>query len=544
MVDAVDVTNKSITFTNGKTLYVGQSLGSLKEDLMKFQIQKTVENHFEKERKLKDKGIKVLTLFFIDKVANYRSYENGEAIQGKFSVWFEEIFKTLQKDPHFTDLIPYSAEKVHNGYFSADNKGILKDTKGNTKADDDTYSLIMKDKERLLSIEEPLRFIFSHSALREGWDNPNVFQICTLNESRSDLKKRQEIGRGLRLPVDKHGQRVFDHNVNILTVTANESYEDFAKSLQTEIEQDCGINFQGRIKNKRDRQKITLKKSYQLDPNFKDLWDRIKHQTRYQVSYDTQNLIDKVVTNLKDGDHGDINHPKIRNIKGSLNISKEGVTTNVLRVAENNIIQTISDIPDILGYIQSKTHLTKDTIAKIIIQHGHIQDIFKNPQAFMDLVSNKINRELQSMMVDGIQYKKIAGRSYEMTRFENQELEGYLDNMVQVNNQQKTLYDYTLFDSNIEKCFAQDLETREDVKFYIKLPWWFTIKTPIGSYNPDWAIVFENDKRVYFVAETKGSLEDDDLRKPEIMKIQCGKKHFAQFDDVAFQKVTKVSEII
>lgn len=551
-VSGYDVGSQSVSFTNGKTLYVGESQGEIKEDLMKFQIEKTVQNHFDKERALKDKGIKVLTLFFIDKVANYREYENGGATQGKFAIWFEEAFNRLKNEPRYADLISHDAKAVHNGYFAKDKKtGSWKDSRdvkgqgGKSKADDDTYSLIMKDKERLLSLEEPLRFIFSHSALREGWDNPNVFQICTLNESRSDAKKRQEIGRGLRLPVDKDGKRVFDRNLNILTVTANESYEDFAKSLQSEIEKECGVSFgDGRIKDKRKRQKVNLKKGYQLDPNFKDLWERISHETRYQVTYDTNTLIEKAAQVIE---NQDITPPKIRNVRGGLGMTYDGIETSFLGGKEISIERKITQIPDILGYIQSRTHLTKDTILKIILQSGKMKDIFQNPQAFMDLVADGINRCLTEMMVSGIKYERIAGKHYQMERFEHEELQGYLGdtgNLIPVHNQEKTLYDHTLVDSAVEGRFAQDLETREDVKFYIKLPWWFTVKTPIGSYNPDWAIVFEDDKRVYFVAETKGSLDDDDLRTPEKMKIQCGKKHFAEFDDVEFKKVTKVSEIM
>ena len=293
VVDAADVVAQSITFSNGKKLYVGESIGGLNDEIMKFQIRQTIKNHFEKEQRLKDKGVKVLSLFFIDRVANYREYEGDTAIKGKIAKWFEEIFEEIKSQPRFEGLLPYSAQQVHNGYFSKDKKGLLKDTKGDSLADDDTYSLIMKDKEKLLSLGEPLRFIFSHSALHEGWDNPNVFQICTLNETKSEMKKRQEIGRGLRLPVGQDGQRIFDTNVNVLTVVANESYDDFAKKLQTEIEDECNVDFSGRIKNKRKRKKLKLRKEYHLDENFKALWGQIKQRTRYQVEYSTDELIEK-----------------------------------------------------------------------------------------------------------------------------------------------------------------------------------------------------------------------------------------------------------
>ncbi len=542
IVNELDVDNQSITFSNGKTMYAGETTGGLTDEIMKFQIKKTVQNHFEKEKRLQDKGIKVLSLFFIDKVANYRDYMDGKVLKGKFAEWFEEVFQEISRNPMYKGLIPHEVEKVHNGYFSQDKKGILKDTKGNTQADDDTYALIMKDKEKLLSMEEPLRFIFSHSALREGWDNPNVFQICTLNESRSEIKKRQEIGRGLRLPVNQEGVRVFDDNVNILTVTANESYEDFARTLQTEIEQDCGVDFKGRVKDKNKRTTVKLKKGYQLDENFKDLWEKIKHKTRYQVYYDTENLIQKTADELKEIA---ITTPKIMSLKARLNITREGVDTGLSSVREKRVEVQMTNIPDILGYIQGKTRLTKNTILKMIEASGKISDIFKNPQQFMDLASSRINTILGKMMVDGIKYQKIAGKLWEMREFENEELEGYFDSMFKVNNPDKTLYDYVVCDSQIENQFAKDLEANEDVKFYIKLPYWFKIETPIGSYNPDWAVVFETDKRVYFVAESKGTTKLEELREAERMKIKCGSKHFEEFADVEFKApVSKVSEMI
>ncbi|HQN20117.1 MAG TPA: hypothetical protein PKV86_13285, partial [Syntrophobacteraceae bacterium] len=236
--------NEFVGFSNGRVLRLGEEQGGIREDLMKVQIRNTIRKHLEKELQVKDKGIKVLSLFFIDRVANYRAYdEEGKPAKGKFAQWFEEHLHEFLAQPRFQGLLPYPVEKLHDGYFSQDKKGVLRDTRGNSEADEDTYTKIMRNKEQLLSLDEPLRFIFSHSALREGWDNPNVFQICTLNETASVLKKRQEIGRGLRLPVNQLGERVFDENLNKLTVVANESYEDFARSLQKEYEEDCGVTF-------------------------------------------------------------------------------------------------------------------------------------------------------------------------------------------------------------------------------------------------------------------------------------------------------------
>jgi type III restriction enzyme len=235
-----------IRFTNGRTLRIGQEVGGMRDDVWRVQIRHTVKKHLDKELQLHNRGIKVLSLFFVYRVASYRDYDGtGKPTPGKFAHWFEEELAALAKDPRYAVLnwTKLAPNKLHNGYFAQDKKGVLKDTKGDTEADDDVYNLIMRDKERLLSIDEPLRFIFSHSALREGWNNPNVFQICTLNETKSAIKKRQEIGRGLRLPVDQDGKRVFDDAINKLYVMANESYEDFARALQTEYEEDCGVTF-------------------------------------------------------------------------------------------------------------------------------------------------------------------------------------------------------------------------------------------------------------------------------------------------------------
>ncbi len=531
-----------IEFSNGKTFYVGQKDEGLHEEIIKYQIKKTVENHFEKEAKLKDKGIKVLSLIFIDRVANYREYKEGGFAKGKFAEWFEEAYTEMQAKPKFKDVLEYSAEDVHNGYFSADKKtGQWKDSTdtkgegGKSKDDGQTYELIMKEKERLLDSKTPLRFIFSHSALREGWDNPNVFQICTLNETRSDMKKRQEIGRGLRLPVNQDGERVFDQNINILTVIANESYEDFAKSLQNEIEEECGVSFTGRIKNKKARKEIRLKKGYELDENFKDLWERIKHKTAYSVDYDIDALVDESVKLMEEIT---VARPKISNVKVRIEMDEQGVSTEVITSSGKTLDapRSLSVIPDVVSGIQGRTKLTKSTILRIIKEAGKIDDLLINPQQLLDEASLMINQALKKMMVDGIKYEKIAGETWEMQRFENEELEGYLDKLVEVRNQEKTIYDHIQVDSvGVEGRFAKELESREDVKFYIKLPWWFKIETPIGSYNPDWAVVFERDKRIYFVIETKGTANIEDLSSSEKMKILCGRKHFEQFEDVEFK---------
>ncbi|WP_163323564.1 restriction endonuclease [Draconibacterium mangrovi] len=549
IVEEIDAANNCIALSNGNMLYKGEIQGGLTDEVMKFQIRKTIEEHLKKEKRLSGKGIKVLSLFFIDKVANYRQYDTtGNAIQGKFAEWFEEIYQEYVSKPAFKELNKFPVDKIHNGYFSQDKKGKVKDTSGETKADDDTYSLIMKDKEKLLDITNPLRFIFSHSALREGWDNPNVFQICTLNETKSDMKKRQEIGRGLRLAVNQDGKRIYDQNINRLTVVANESYDDFAKTLQKEIEEDCGVEFKGRIKNKRERTEIKYRKGFEADPRFLEIWEKIKKKTTYRVDYDTKDLVISAGNAVKE--LPEIKAPSIRSTKVSVTMTDEGVGTNYAGDKVESYDGYAWKIPDVLGYIQSRTELTRSTILEILEKSGRIGDILINPQLFLDLASQAIRRTLYHLMIDGIKYHNIGGIDYEMALFEAQELEIYLnDYTFKVSDNSKTIYDELIpLDSGVENKFAKDCETSDQIKFYFKLPNWFKIPTPIGNYNPDWAVVFEDDMKVYFVAETKdtGTPEVDlsKLKVDEQLKIKCGKAHFNEFEDLDYKVVNKVGQLI
>ena len=274
-------------------------------------------------------------MFFIDKVKNYREYDiNGNKFPEDLQNGLRKYIRKKLQNRVIKDLIPNKVEDLHEGYFSQDNKGKVKDTGGETQADDDTYKLIMQDKERLLDINTPLRFIFSHSALREGWDNPNVFQICTLNETKSEIKKRQEIGRGLRLSVNQEGQRIFDRNINRLTVVANESYDEFAKALQKEIEQDCGVDFTGRIKDKGKKQKVNLRKGFEADPKFLQIWDKIKFHTKYSVNYDTAELITFAAKAVKE--MPETKKPSIRSNKNRVVITSEGVEGQLLSDSGND----------------------------------------------------------------------------------------------------------------------------------------------------------------------------------------------------------------
>ncbi len=548
IIEEIDVLDQSISMSNGSILHKGDSQGGLTDEIMKFQIRKTIEEHLKKEKRLNKLGIKVLSLFFIDKVANYRSYDESGQVKGKFAIWFEEIYQEYVSRPAFRELDKFAVADIHNGYFSQDSKGRDKDTSGETKADDSTYNLIMKEKEKLLGMDNSLRFIFSHSALREGWDNPNVFQICTLNETKSDIKKRQEIGRGLRLAVDQSGRRIHDQNINRLTVIANEAYDDFAKALQKEIEEDCGVAFTDRIKNKRQRTAIKYRKGFEADPKFLEIWEKLKKKTTYRVDYRTDELIEQAGNALKS--LPEIKAPSLRSTKVGISMTDGGVGTNYVGERVESHENYAWKIPDVLCYIQAKTELTRSTIAEILNKSGRIEDILVNPQLFLDLATQAIKRTLYDLMVDGIRYQKIGESAYEMALFEAQELEVYLNDFsFKVSDTSKTIYEeFVPLDSGVESQFAKDCETSEQIQFYFKLPSWFKIPTPIGNYNPDWALVFQDEHKIYFVAETKDTgtpqVDLSKLSADEQMKIKCGEAHFNEFKDLEFKVVNKVGQLI
>lgn len=602
-----------VSFVGHESIKLGEVRGEIDDDIIKrTQIRKTIEEHLNKELKLKKEGIKVLSLFFIDKVANYRTIDKEGNIQkGKYALWFEEEYKKIIQNPKYKTLfndvdIETEAELVHNGYFAQDKKGVFKDTKGNTIADEDVYNLIMKDKEKLLSFDTKLKFIFSHSALKEGWDNPNVFQICTLNETKSESKKRQEIGRGLRLAVNQKGERVYGFNVNTLTIMANESYEDFARKLQNEYEEDECIRFgivekhnfaniivlkngestylqqdasekifnhlkemkyidnKGKItdtlklalknnnvdipeefkqieteiisnlkkiagslnlKNANDKKTVNLNKIRYLSPEFKELWDKIKYKTTYSVQFDSIDLINKCAEEIRN--NLSINNAKLIYSKAEVDITKAGTVTEENNRYSIDIEHTNFILPDIITFLQNETNLTRRTLVNILKKSHRLEDFKKNPQQFMDEVARIIKRKMRLMIVDGIKYEKIGDDSYYAQElFETEELSGYLlKNMI---SSEKSVYEYIIYDSDKEAEFAKKFEKSDSVKMYIKLPTWFKIETPLGSYNPDWAVLIEKDntEKLYFVVETKGNILAEELREREYRKIQCGYKHF------------------
>jgi len=616
--------NEYIRFNNGRTMRLGQETGGMRDDVWRAQIKHTVKKHLEKDLQIRQHGVKVLSLFFVDRVANYRDYdEAGHPVQGKFAEAFEATLAEFAKDSRYAPLewLKLSMDRLHNGYFAADKKGVLKDTRGNTQADDQVYNLIMKDKELLLSEEEPLRFIFSHSALREGWDNPNVFQICTLNETRSAMKKRQEIGRGLRLPVNQFGQRVFDESVNKLFVMANESYDDFARALQTEYEEECGVTFgkvpitalaritqvvdgeekpigremaevikkalveqemldtEGRIqpafdpkrsdfklelpeaqkelvpavvdllasyqierhiRKDRDEGVNRLMKEISLSPEFLALWDRIKPRTTYRVEFETDTLVRRAVDGITRMER--IEAPKIRVSAGQLDVRRGGVATRAVSVAEEQVSTEHQPVPDMLGYLQNETELTRSTLVRILKESGRLAEFFRDPQRFMDAIAHVLKYELHRLLVDGIKYERIEGdgpeAQWEMMLFKNEELINYLT-ALQVDN---SLYEYIEYDSEVEREFACRLDQREDIKLFVKLPNWFKIDTPLDAYNPDWAIMKHDGQALYLVRETKSTKNFLKLRTSEADKVRCGQKHFDALG-VPFAVVVSADEV-
>jgi len=615
-------------------------------EIKRGQIRKTIEEHLNKELKLNDKGIKVLSLFFIDNVSNYRQYdEEGNEILGIYGQIFEEEYKDALKSFKYKKLRDYDVpvEEIHNGYFSIDGKKKVKNTSGSSKEDETTYNIIMKNKEDLLTMYDEekgktkaahkYRFIFSHSALKEGWDNPNVFQICTLIESTDTITKRQKIGRGLRIAVNQDGERVPGFEVNTLTIMANESYDEFAKGLQTEYEEEgmefgvfkqdifsslvikvdehTGIKtplghekseqlvaylkeqkyiddkYKGtvalakaikeetfdipeefkelapdmkekiieaielkfnvekiEIKDNDKKESVKLNKEALSGP-FLELWERIKYKTNYTIELDTDKFIKQAADKLNDELIIRIN--KLEYERHKIETTEAGIST----VKEESTVFATTErdykkAPDIITYLQNETKLKRKTLIQILKDSGTLSDFKRNPQTYMMEAARIINAAKRMAMVDGIKYEKLVGDEvYDQSLFIKEEIETYSDNIVPVSDN-RSPYDHIIVDSSVEREFAQACEQDTNVKFYIKLPSEFKIKTPLGMYNPDWALALEKDGKdhLYFIVETKGSVASEDLRPTELAKIRCGEKHFAAIETgITFKKATNLQEV-
>ena len=581
-------------------------------------IRRTIKEHLDKELRLHPMGIKVLSLFFIDAVDKYRQMDaNGQAAKGVYAHIFEEEYRRAAKLPIYQSLfvnidLPSTAEAVHNGYFSIDKKGGWSNTTennaGNRENAERAYNLIMKDKEKLLSLETPLKFIFSHSALKEGWDNPNVFQICTLRDMGTERERRQTIGRGLRLCVNQDGERVQGFSVNTLTVIATESYEKFAENLQKEIEAETGIRFgilenyqfaaiavtgadgqfaplgvaqskalwahlkdatyidatgkvqdslktalkdgtltlppqfephrgliteilrkvSGRleVKNADERQQVPTRQAVLHSAEFKALWDRIKHKTTYRVQFDNTQLVQDAITALQQAPQ--VIRPRLQWRKADIAIGKSGIEATEKTGAATVVLdESDPELPDLLTDLQDRTQLTRRSISRILRGSERLDDFKRNPQQFIELASETINRCKRLALVDGIKYQRLGEEQYyAQSLFEETELTGYIKNTL---NSEKSVYERVVYDSSPERDFADAMEKNNAIKVYAKLPGWFKVPTPLGTYNPDWAVLVEQDggQQLYFVIETKSSLFTDNRRNKENAQIECGKAHFA-----------------
>jgi type III restriction enzyme len=613
--------NQYLELSNQENLLrPGQAIGDVDNDAVKRQmIRRTIVEHLDKELRLRPQGIKVLSLFFIDAVEYYRKYSSdGVQEKGKYALMFEEEYRKAAALPKYNTLfkdvdLTSDASEVHEGYFSIDKRGAWTDTsesnQGSRESAERAYNLIMKDKEKLLSFDTKLKFIFSHSALREGWDNPNVFQICAMRDMGTELLRRQTIGRGLRLCVNSNtGERIRGFEVNTLTVVANEGYEQFAENLQKEIEADTGIRFgivekhqfasipvtdeagqttalgvekseaiwvhlkesghidvRGKvqetlrqalkdgtlqmpeefqaqlpqitemlrklagkidIKNADERRPVRTRQAILHGEEFKALWDRIKHKTTYRVQFDNEMLLRDCAEAIRKCPQITKTRMQIR--IADLAIGRGGVLSEEIRVAAPiTLEETDIELPDLLTDLQDKTQLTRRSLVRILTESNRLDDFKRNPQQFIELATESISRTKRLALVDGIRYQRIGDEEYYAQElFEMEELTGYLKNML---DSTKSVYEQVVYDSaGVERTFAEQLEMNEAVKVYAKLPGWFKIPTPLGTYNPDWAVLVEKDgaELLYFVVETKSSLFTDDLRDKESAKIECGKAHF------------------
>ena len=644
VVKAIDGRDDSVEFLNGVKLYAGDVIGKVSEEqLRRIQIRETILSHIQRERQLFYKGIKVLSLFFIDEVAKYKQYDAaGQAMNGTYADMFEEEYQDIVdhmqleigEDDYIKYLQSIPAHRTHAGYFSVDKKGKMIDSKvarKETTSDDiDAYDLIMKNKELLLDRnpkKSPVRFIFSHSALREGWDNPNVFQICTLKQSGSDVRKRQEVGRGLRLCVNQDGERMDSNvlgndvqNVNVLTVIASESYDSFAKGLQSELAEAVAdrpravtadlfvgkvikdtkgneqvvdadtaqaIHYDMIVNGYIDRKGVLTDKYYadkandelkvaeevqdsaadviaivdsiydsramqpenarsnnvelQVNPDklampeFKALWKRINAKSVYVVDFDTDELVRKAIASL-DGhlrvskiffkvETGRMDDIKSKDalLSGASFVKEESASYGTdTKISVNHGVKY-----DLIGKLVDETGLTRKAIIEILkgIQKSVFDQFKDNPEEFIIKAATLINDEKATAIIQHITYD-VLDEHYDTDVFTDPTIKGKLGvNAMKAN---KHLYDHIVYDSTNERDFATELDTNTDVAVYVKLPDGFFISTPVGHYNPDWAIAFYDGKvkHIYFVAETKGSMSSMQLRLIEESKIHCAKEHF------------------
>lgn len=627
-----------VEFTNGELLEKGQAVGDVSEAAVKrAQIRRTIEDHLQRQLDLAPRGIKVLSLFFIDKVEKYRLYDADPYRNGEYADMFEEEYADAVSSPKWRKRyekagIPLVADPkaVHDGYFAQDGRRHFKNTSSSasSEADISTFETIMRQKEALISfpsgVPDPdpdaehakhIQFIWSHSALKEGWDNPNVFQICTLVETRDTMTKRQKVGRGLRLCVDQDGERCFDADANVLTVIANESYDAFASGLQTEFERE-GLRFgvlspesftkvtielpngqeeklgfeqsaklyqhfaskglvdkdgnitpelkesaekgcvempagleearpqveaiilhkaqKLQIKNKQNEVAVELRKDVTENPAFRELWERIRRRTRFEVDVDSEKLIADAIEGIKGMPK--IKAPEILSTRADLTVSDSGVGANATGISiVNTGVARTYDLPDPIAELQDAVGLTRRTLKRILEGCGRFDEFAVDPATFLAQVAQKIEKAKGEVIAEGIKYTKLPDEDwYTMEDLNPGELKAYLGQNAWEPSSDKSLYSYVVYDSStVEKPFAVELDLAEEVRVFAKLPSRFKIDTPLGSYNPDWAYVVDEDgeRRVYFVVETKGGGNNNiRVSDSEKTKIRCARKHFAAID--------------
>jgi len=527
LVNEIDARTKQIELSDGKFYKLEQEIGVNKETIFRAQIRETIKAHMQKQQELGGK-IKVLSLFFIDKVANYI---NKDGIIKKI---FTEEFISLQRN--YSCFKDKNVNAVRNGYFAKKKeKGVevYQDTSGKTKADKEVYDLIMKNKEQLLSFSEPTSFIFSHSALKEGWDNPNVFQICTLREVGQEREKRQQIGRGLRLPVDINGDRIFDRNINVLTVVANESYQEFVAKLQTEY-QGAGYQKTPEASNARKRVTVKFKKLFSSQSkDFMILWEKIRKKTKFNIQVKTKKLI-KIAIDLING--LSVSNLVVRIDKVQVDMENEGQLKIIYQnTAYGKKLKSDIKISNLIDRISQETGITKTTVFDILHSVKTLGLLFKNPEEYIRTCVVYIKSSLNKLIVDeGLEYLP-SDDAWEINLFED-----FISYEGKSITSAKSIYDRVTFDSEGERKFAENLEKSDKIKLFTKLPSQFVIDTPLGTYSPDWAIVKETDDgiKLYLVRESKFVYDLENLRPSELQKILCGKKHFKAID-VDFKVIQK-----
>ncbi|HOK79741.1 MAG TPA: DEAD/DEAH box helicase family protein [bacterium] len=505
-----------ISFSNGVKIDEGKS--SIDEDeIIRVMVRETIREHLEKKKQLNPKGIKVLSLFFLNRVDDYL-LEDG-VVRKMFEEEFNKLIQNGYKE--FSNL---DVKKVRSGYFSKMKK------EKSIEEDESAYDLIMKDKERLLSLEEPVEFIFSHSALREGWDNPNVFNICTLAYSTSEIKKRQEIGRGLRLPVNQNGDRICDRDINLLTVVTNESYREYLERLQTEYREEVGEEAPP-VEERRQRIIIKRKDEVIQGDLFKNLWNRVSPKAKYIVDINSEEFIENCLKEIQ----------KIEIKELGISIKKVRIDKIESGFFDEEFIREASEklkiirISNLISFIEGETNLTKKTILKIFEKTNNLHLLFLNPQKYIEKVIEIIKETKKLFEVKNIQYVNIE-ENYNASLL-REEVVSYGKYVFKV---QKSIYDGIIKESNIEEEFAKALDSESRIKLFVKLPEWYLIETPAGSYTPDWAIVVEKttdgyvEEKIYFVVETKGTNNIYELKPEERIKIESAKKRFEILKDSKF----------